>query len=54
MYIHGRCFDNTPIMVVDFGRIGEALNKNELSAGDYCQLNNILARYMQNNMMVPG
>lgn len=54
LYIHGRCMDYTPIMIIDFGRLKEMLDNNEIDWHEFCNLHNFLAEYIMHNMLVPG
>jgi hypothetical protein len=46
--------DYSPIMLLDFYRLSEMLNNNEIDENVFCNLHNFLAEYIQHNMLVPG
>lgn len=54
VYIHGRCIDQSPILIMDFGKLSELLNTGRLTPQLFCNLHNFYARYIQNNMLLPG
>ena len=54
LYIHGRCKDYTPILVMDFVLLGEMIDNHEITAAAFCSLHNFVARYIINNMFIPG
>jgi hypothetical protein len=47
LYIHGRAMDNTPILVMDFIKLEEMIDKNEIDPESYCNLFAFMATYMQ-------
>jgi hypothetical protein len=46
LYIHGRCMDMTPIIVLDFIKLEEMIENNEIDPPTYCNLFNFLATYV--------
>ena len=53
LYIHGRCIDQCPIIIMDFGNLSRLL-RNGLQPETLSHLSNFLASYILNNMLVPG
>lgn len=54
LYIHGRSKDLFPIIILDFKRLSEMLQKNEINEGIFCSLYNFISLYIINNMTLPG
>lgn len=54
MYIHGRTKDLSPVLYMDFAKLGPLLKNKEIDDKIYVQLHNFYARYILNNMQVPG
>lgn len=54
LYIHGRCMDMTPIIILDFIKLEEMIDNNEIDPPTYCNLFAFTATYLQGNMQVPG
>lgn len=54
LYMHGRCIDHTPIMVLDLSKLSVLLKTNQINNYKFCALNNFFARYIMANMLVPG
>jgi hypothetical protein len=54
MYIHGRCKDQSPILIVNFGVLQDLLQKGIIDSANFCSLHNFFGLYMQYNMLVPG
>lgn len=54
MYVHGRCKDLSPTIVVNLSKIGEAMDEDDICAESFCNLHNFLVGYIGNNMLVPG
>ena len=42
LYLHGRCKDFTPIIIIDMIKLREMLLNNELDAAKFCSLNNFM------------
>ena len=54
MYVHGRCKDLTPILVINLAAIGEMMEQDDLCSESYCNLHNFVIGYCEKNMIVPG
>jgi hypothetical protein len=54
LYLHGRTMDMSPILVLDFIKLAELLNKKLINDGNFCALHNFFASYIINNMTLPG
>ena len=54
LYLHGRCKDNSAIMVLDFIKLGAMIKSKEIDGHKFCGLQNHFARYIESNMTVPG
>ena len=54
LYLHGRCKDFTPIIVIDMVKLNLLLRNNEINTGIFCSLHNFMSLYAMNNMMLPG
>ena len=54
LYLHGRTIDMSPILVLDFIKLADLLNKKLINDGNFCSLHNFFGNYIVNNMMVPG
>lgn len=54
LYIHGRAKDHSPILVLSFAPMGPLLRNKDINAAEFGALYNFYARYMINNMMIPG
>ena len=46
--------DLQPILVLDFGKLKYLLDRKEIDAQLFCSLHNFYARYIINNMLIPG
>lgn len=46
--------DMTPIIILDFIKLEEMIDNQEIDPPAYCNLFNFLATYIQGNMQVPG
>lgn len=54
IHIHGRNKQGSPIMIVDFAKMIDLINKKILDSATFCNLYHFLANYILRNMMVPG
>ena len=54
MYIHGRCKDQTPLVVANMAMMGEMMDQEDISAEGFANMHHFLAGYMLKNMLVPG
>ena len=54
LYIHGRTRDMSPIMILDFKRMAEMLEKEESDNKVFCQMHNFMSNYLTFNMLVTG
>ena len=46
MYIHGRCKDQSPILVVNFGVLQDLLTRGIIDSGNFCSLHNFYGLYI--------
>lgn len=54
MYIHGRCKDQAPIIVLNFKALADMLKMKTIDPPTFLNLHNFYANYILNNMLVPG
>lgn len=53
-YLHGRCMDHSPILVLNFAKLSDLLKRKQIYPENFCALHNLFARYMIKNMLIPG
>jgi hypothetical protein len=46
LYIHGRCMDMTPIVILDFIKLEEMIDSGEIDPPTYCNLFNFVGTYV--------
>ena len=54
IYIHGRCKDFQPIVILDFIKLEDLLTRKVITNFNFCSAHNFLATYIENNMLLPG
>ena len=54
MYIHGRCMDQSPIVILNLKKLSDHLKLKKINPHLFCQLHHFIANYIKLNMLVPG
>ena len=54
LYLHGRCMDHCPIIVLNFAKLSDQIRNKEINNYNFCALHNFYVAYIMKNMLVPG
>ena len=54
LYLHGRCIDHSPILVMNFGVLKSLLKTKQIDADLFCAVHSFFATYIKKNMLIPG